>query len=83
MAATLEQVQAELASMTQRLTLSEQHGIRLASQLDAMRAETETALRRAKDMIDQIGNKAEGKGDRMDLADLKHNAAASIRRQSQ
>ena len=71
--ATMEQMVAEITGLTQRLALSEQQGVRLATQLDAMRVDTETALRRARDMISELDNKDSrgGDRDRLDLVDIK------------
>ena len=73
--AELVAVRAVLAALAQRLLLSEQHSVRVAGELDALRAETDSALKSANQKIDAAGQGG-GRGggyyeDRMDLVDVK------------
>ena len=70
--AALAALRAELVSVAERLQLSEQHGVRTASELDKLRLETDTALREASNQIAELKTKGGGdRADRLDLVDVK------------
>ena len=75
MAVDGEALKREAMALTQRLVLSEQHGIRLASGMDAMKGEMEAAMGQARKQIADLENRGGGgRGgyeDRMDLIDIK------------
>ena len=68
MAATVDGLRAEVVALTQRLLLAETHGVQAAEALDALRRDTDAALRAANARIDSGGERRE---DRMDLVDVK------------
>ena len=71
MATEGERMRQGVAALIQRLVLSEQHGIRLASSMDAMKDEFEAAMQMARQSIAELENRRHDKGDRMDLVDVK------------
>ena len=78
MAATAVQMQAEIVAMAQRLQLAEQQGVRLASELEQTKAQTDDALKRAHEMIKNLEQARAPDKDRMDLVDVKSMAPQSF-----
>ena len=70
----MEQVTAELASVRQRLSLSEQHNVQMAENMEKMRKEMDESMRNAYAKLNyleqQKGHKDE-KEDKMDLIDVR------------
>ena len=71
--AAVAALRAEAIALTERLLLSEQHGVRVASELDGLRAETDAALREANKQISEFKKSGSGTAyeERLDLVDVK------------
>ena len=75
MAATVADLQVELASTQQRLVLSEQHGVKLADALDKLRSDTDRTFRetqaRSEEAIRQATAQGGGRKEDVYLIDVK------------
>ena len=74
MAATAEQLTAEVTRLTKRLDLSEKHGATLADSLDKLRREAELSVNQAVGRIAELEARnpaTRDREDRMDLVDIK------------
>ena len=71
--AAMAALRAEVVGLAERVQLSEQHGVRVASEMDTLRAETNAALREANKHTQELKTRGGGgeREQRLDLVDVK------------